>query len=175
MIAEAVSAICQDESSGVDLFVLSANDVDVYHGNFTTDSNSNLTVLLDQIKYKQVEEFAWEINTVKCEKLSPSNFLANNDLNITASCFHVNMVDGQLFSIHAPPCFWEFVFREDCKRLLKTMKPFNDGEYEGKTCVRIAFKAYEMKDFKFTFGDIDPTFGTLANSHKEKFGKMKAA
>ena len=158
----------------MDLFCLVANDVDVYHGSFTSDINSSMTVLLDQIKYQEVDGFGWEINTVKCERLSTSNFLSNNDLNITGSCFHVNLADDQLFSVHASPSFWEFVFQENSKRVIKTVKPFNNGEYGGKTCVRIAFKAFEMQDFGFSFGDIEPTVGTLANSHKEKFDKMKS-
>jgi len=41
------------------------------------------------------------------------------------------------------------------------------------TCVRIAYKAWQMPSFGFDLGSIDYTKGTLANSQKEKFDKMK--
>ena len=47
-----------------------ANDVDVYYGDFTTRSDVDMAVFMDQIKYKSVEGFAWEINTVKCSLVS---------------------------------------------------------------------------------------------------------
>ena len=56
-------------------------------------------------------------------------------------------------------------------RIIKTVKTFDQSEYDARTCVRMAFKAFEM-GFKFDFGNIDPTDGTLAKSHKEKFDKM---
>ena len=51
------------------------------------------------------------------------------------------------------------------------MKPFKASKYNAKTCIRMAFKAYEL-GLKYSFGGIDPTDGPLAASHKEKFDKM---
>ena len=100
-----------------------------------------------------------------------AEFFANNDLNVTASCFHVNMATDKLFTVHASPCFWEFVFQESGARMIRTVKPFADG-YEASTCIWIAYKAYQMK-LDYSFGDINLTLGTLANSHKAKFDEMK--
>jgi len=55
----------------------------------------------------------------------------------------------------------------------ETVKPCNEGENGGKTYVHVVFYAFEM-NFKFLFGSIDPTIGTLANSHKAKFDNMKS-
>ena len=171
MIVKAVTEVCKDDGE-VDVFELEANDVDIYHGAFTTEPGTSMVVHKDQIEYKVVEHFHWEINTVKCGLLSADNFLANNDLNITASCFHVNFASDQLFSLHALACFWEFVFQKEDSRIIKTAKMFDSGEYGARTFVRIAFKAFEM-GFKHSISNInDPSRGKLAKSHKEKFDKM---
>ena len=171
MIANAINSISNEEENRCRAPVLEANDVDVYHGAFSTEA-PEMIVFLDQIKYTQVDEFQWEINTVKCDGLSAENFLANNDLNVTASCFHVDMSTEKLFTVHASPCFWEFVFQEAGVRMIKTVKPFADDKYEASTCIRIAYKAYRM-NLGYSFGDIDPTRGTLAYSHKSKFDDIK--
>ena len=46
--------------------------------------------------------------------------------------------------------------------------------YGASTCVRIAFKAFQMQSFGFSLCKIDLTKGTLAESQKVKFDKMKA-
>ena len=95
MIANTINSISDEEENRCRVPVLEANDVDVYHGAFSTEA-PEMIVFLDQIKYTQVDEFQWEINTVKCDGLSAENFLANNDLNVTASCFHVDMSTEKL-------------------------------------------------------------------------------
>jgi hypothetical protein len=52
------------------------------------------------------------------------------------------------------------------------VKPYDTSEYEATTLVRMAFKAFEL-GFPFTFGGLDPTVGTIAESQKVKFDKMK--
>ena len=42
------------------------------------------------------------------------------------------------------------------------------------TCVRMAFKGFEMQNFKLCMNNLDPTVGTLACSQKEKLDKMKS-
>ena len=76
-----------------------------------------------------------------------------------------------LFTVHASPSFWEFAFQKDSDRRIRIVNSFEAGEYGARTCVRMAFKAYEL-GLKYSFGSIDPTKGTLAASHKEKFDKM---
>jgi hypothetical protein len=56
--------------------------------------------------------------------------------------------------------------------MIKTVKPFGADEYGANTFVRMAYKAFQM-ELKHSFGQIDPTRGTLAKSQKEKFDKMK--
>ena len=67
---------------------MTADDVDMYHVNFTSEVDTSMSVLLDHIDYKPAENCPWEINTVKFNKLSTGNFLENNDVNVTALCFH---------------------------------------------------------------------------------------
>ena len=172
MIVDAISDICQDGDHDVDSFVLEANDIDVYHGSFTSVAGTSMSVHLDQIDYTKIDGLEWEVNTVRCDRLSAENFLANNDINVTASCFHVDFTKDELFSIHASPCFWEFVFQKNTDRRITTVYSLDADKYEATTCVRIAYKAFQL-GFKHSFGDIDLTRGTLAKSQKEKFDKMK--
>ena len=51
MIADVQSTIFHDDD-GVDIMCLDANDVDVFHGDFTMDKNKNLHVKLDKISKK---------------------------------------------------------------------------------------------------------------------------
>ena len=170
MIAQALTNISDDESEFESL-VLKANDVDVYHGTFTASAGSVMSVMLDRIAYKEVEGFPWEINTVECHRLSAENFLANNDLNVTAACLHVDFTTDSLFSFHASPSFWEFVFQKGVDRVIKTVHSFYTIENGATTCVRMSYKSFQL-GFKCLFGDIDPTVGTLALSQKKKFDEM---
>ena len=111
------------------------------------------------------------INTMKAKDLSAENFLDNNDLNITGTCFIINVTSGGLFTVHASPTCWEFAFQKDADWKITTVKPYNCEEYSVRTCVWMVFKAYKM-GLKYSFGDIDPTRGRLHKSHKEKFDKM---
>ena len=75
-------------------------------------------------------------------------------------------------SVHASPSFWKFAFDKNAARKIKVEKPFDTSEYEATTLVRMAFKAFEL-GFPFSFGDMDPTVGRIAESQKAKFDKMK--
>ncbi|KAL7425454.1 hypothetical protein ACHAXM_000022 [Skeletonema potamos] len=55
-------------------------------------------------------------------------------------------------------------------RKLHVVKPYDASEYEETTLVRMAFKAFEL-GFPFTFGGLDPTVGTIAESQEAKFDK----
>lgn len=58
-------------------------------------------------------------------------------------------------------------------RQLEKKGPLLDADkYGATTCVRMAYKSFQL-GFKHSFGDIDPTRGTLAKSQKEKIDKMK--
>ena len=107
-----------------------------------------------------------------CDNLSSNSFLANNDLNVTGACLNVNFSQDDLVSLHASPSFWKFAFDKNATRKIQVEKPFDTAEYEATTLVRMAFKAFEL-GFPFTFGDIDPTVGSIALSQKVKFDKMK--
>ena len=99
-------------------------------------------------------------------------FLANNDVNITASCFHVSYSSDELFTMHAAPVFWEFLFGKENEHKVSTARPYVAANYGSTTFVCIAFKVFEM-ELPFSFGGVDCTNGTLAKSQKEKFDKMK--
>ena len=53
------------------------------------------------------------------------------------------------------------------------MDTFNVDGYDANTCVRLAFKAFQMQSFRFSLCGVDLTKGTIAQSQKEKFDKMK--
>ena len=116
-----------------------------------------------------------ELNTVKCWSLSPSGFLENNDINVTASCFEVDFSfsKDQCLTLHASPCFWEFVFEKPENRVIKVADSFDLTEYKATTSIRLAFKKFEMQQFNLDMSNLDPTNGTFANSQKVKVDKMK--
>ena len=117
-----------------------------------------------------------EVNTVLCRNLSPETFLANNDINITASCIDIDFSSGNMkVSIFASPCFWTFLFQDSLERKVQAVNTINSDAYEANTCVRIAYKAFQMEeyDIPYSLGDIDFTRGTIALSGKEKFDDMK--
>lgn len=157
-----------------DSLSLEVNDIDAYHGTFTEDENAEIRINRGAIKYYKVDGLALEINTVECSNLSPDTFLANNDLNVTASCFYVNFTADELFTIRASPQFWTLLFQSKDNRKIEPIDTFNAAEkYDATTAIRMAFKAYQMKWLSFSLGNIDPTKGTIAASQKEKFDKMK--
>ena len=103
---------------------------------------------------------------MECDNLSARSFLDNNDLNITACCFQVNVEAEQIFTIHASPCFWQLIFQKVADRNIKSANTINASTYGATTCVRMAYKAFQM-GLPFSFGTINPT-GSIATSHKKK-------
>ena len=103
---------------------------------------------------------------MKCDNLSAHFVLQNNNLNITASCFHVDITNYELFTVQALPRFWMFLFEKQADKKIQTINTVNIEGYRATTCVRMAYKAYEM-GFDFSFGKVDPTVDTIANSQKK--------
>jgi hypothetical protein len=170
---QGLETVCSNDD-GVDPCHLEADDIDVYYDNDDDGAGRKLIVDLSCINYQQIGSISLEVNTIKCSNLSPDTFLANNDINVTACCFDVDFssADDNLVSIHALPCFWQFIFEKSANRKLRVVKPYDTSEYEATTLVRMAFKAFEL-GCPFTFGDLDPTVGTIAASQKLKFDQMK--
>ena len=86
----------------VEVVPLVSNDIDVFHGDFTDDSSKDLFVDKCSIQKFNVDGVELEVNTVKCNDLSPETFLANNDVNITASCIHIDFESGSILDISFP-------------------------------------------------------------------------
>ena len=55
--------------------------------------------------------------------------LANNDINVTACCFDVDFSKDELVSIHAATCFWEFLFQNKTKRMIRVANPYDTSDY----------------------------------------------
>ena len=106
----------------------------------------------------------------------PKTFLANNDINITASCTDIDFTSGSMkLFIHALPCFWTFLFQDHDLRKIQPVNTINMDEYGVNTCVRIAYKAFQIEEYdvSFSLGNISFTKGTITASGKEKFDQMK--
>ena len=146
----------------------------MYYGTFTTDHNRKLSVDMNRIEYKAVDGMEWEVNTVYCNHLSEETFLANNDTNITASCLRVNVYNDSLFTIHASPCFWAFLFQKQNERKIQPADTIRTTKYEVTHAIRIAYKAFQMQQFSYSLCGIDLARGTIAKSQKEKIDKMNA-
>ena len=179
-IVQALLKLLPENEDLEELNELVTNDCDLFYGEFTTDYSKSFAVDLNSTKdYVKSDELDVDINTVKARNISPSSFLANNDINITASCLHVNfaIVEGSLFTVHASPCFWKLVF-DISHRIIQPVNIINAGNYKLTTLVRIAYKAFQMKQFDYSFGKVDITTLadsklTLAKSQKSKFDEMK--
>ena len=179
-IVQALLKLLPENEDLEELKELVTNDCDLFYGEFATDKSKKFVVDLNSAKdYVKSDELDVDINTVKAHNISSSSFLANNDINITASCLHVNFanVEGSLFTVHASPYFWKFVF-DVSHRIIKPVNVINAGNYKLTTLVRIAYKAFQMKQFDYCFGKVDiatldDSKLTLAKSQKIKFDEMK--
>jgi hypothetical protein len=109
----------------------------------------------------EVAGLSLELNTTRCNNLSAKRFLGNNHLNITTSSFDVDFTTNTLFTIHALPSFWEFVFEKPENRVICAVNTFNYDEYDATSFIRLASKACQMKQFHFSMGEMDPTRGTF--------------
>ena len=153
-ISEARAELADDHNDthgllmGVEVVPLLSNDVDVFHGEFTRDPMKCLEVNMSKIKKFAVEEVSRKVNTVECDNLNPSTFLANNDVNIMASCFLVEFSSGEcVVKIRASSCFWTFMFQDHYDRKIQPVYTINIEGYEGTTCIRISFNEFEMDDY----------------------------
>ncbi len=91
---------------------LKANGINVYYGGGITDINMTLVVNFNMLEYNKVDDLDWEIDTIKCEGLNEKYFLTNNDLNVTTSCFELNIELDDSFTLHASPCFWKIFYKK---------------------------------------------------------------
>jgi hypothetical protein len=175
VVQRAISETYEESEHCYEGPVLKANDIDLYHGVFCDREASRLDIYKRDIEYQTVEGVDLEVNTIKCTGLSGPNFLSNNDINITGTCFHVNFQDGDepQIDLHVSPYFWKFMFPNKQENEESIISPIQESESErgAATFVRIAFKAFEM-DCKFNYTGINPTFGTIAESQKVKIDKM---
>ena len=108
--------------------------------------------------------------------MSPNTFLRNNDINITAPCFLVDFSSGVcVVGIHALPCFWSFIFQDNSDRVIQPVNTINVGEHSRRTCVRIAYKAFQLEEclVDFSLANIDATSETIAATGKDNFDAMK--
>jgi hypothetical protein len=154
-------------------FNLVANDIDVYHEQYSDELDLPLNVDLHAIKKINVVGLPYELNMVKCFSIRSAGFLENNDNNITGSCFEIEFSRDKVLTLHASPCFWQFVFEKPENRVIKVANTFAYSIYKVTTAIRLAFKKYEMQQFKFDMGKLDPANGTFANSQKVKYDRMK--
>ena len=55
------------------------------------------------------------------------------------------------------------------------MNTINTDEYEANTCIRIAYKLFQLEEYlvELSIANIDPKKGTIAASGKEKFDQTK--
>ena len=174
-ISDAYSTLTVNDKA-IEIVPLGFNDVDVFHGTFTDDTTKRLVVNKSKIKKFSIDGVTQEVNTVECGNLSPATFLQNNDINITASCILVDFSSNEcVLSIHASPSFWTFLFQDHAERKIQTVNTINTQAYEATTCIRIAYKAFELTEFdlKFSIDNIDPMIGTIASSQKEKMDRME--
>ncbi len=107
-----------------------------------------------------------EINKIKCEVLNKNSSLTNNDLNVTVSCFQVNIDRDDLFKVHVSPCFWKFLLKNE-QRVIMTCNQGDLEAYGAMKCIRMVYKAFEMGIY-FTIGKTNQTHGTVTRSQKQK-------
>ena len=171
-LASVVANLCRDDSA-VDSTNLVANDVDVYHGKFAdAGSDSQLVVKMNSIKYVDVKGIDVPVNTVECLNLSAESILANNDLNVTASCLHVKLLaDGSLqMDLRVSAHLWKVLFSASNEKSIQVVNLYKVGN-PATTCVRAVYKAMQMK-LRVDLDGLDPSDGTLAKTQKAKFNEL---
>jgi hypothetical protein len=85
--------------------LLKANDIDVYHGQYS-DGSLVISKSDGAVACVDIEGIEEEVNTVRCLKFSGWAFLDNNDINATAVCIEATH-GGFKFKVH--PTYWEFL------------------------------------------------------------------
>ena len=74
---------------------------------------------------------------------------------MTASCLHVDFSKDELFELHVAPQFWKFLFDQNVNRKVSPISRLGVQNATATTCVRIAFKGFEMGiPFEFGAGEI---------------------
>ena len=100
LVHKVIDVIFEDDTS-FQAVQLKANDIDIYLGDFTIDEEkTDLRVDMNAIEYKAIEGLALEVNIIWCRNLSAKNFLQNNDIDVKASCLHVDFSKDELFELH---------------------------------------------------------------------------
>jgi hypothetical protein len=150
------------------LLLLKANDIDVYHGQYS-DGSLVISKSDGAVARVDVEGIDEEVNTVHCLKFSGLAFLDNNDINATAVCIEATR-GGFEFNMH--PTYWEFLLSFP-NRALK----LSQNGVRARTLVRLAFKSFELNipfDNKDPSGvPIDAQSEPVYKSHVDKIDKMK--
>ena len=129
-----------------DKLELIANDIDMYYGRFTDDAPFVVDFL--DIEKHQVNDLFKELNTVKCRSLSAAGFLLNNDMNLTATCFDVDLIWEKWLQIHASPHFWKFLFISDSDRTIEVVDSYDVTKNLATNSIRMAFKHFQYQKFK---------------------------
>ena len=153
-----------------------SNYIDVFHEEFTEDKTKHLFVDKCSIKNFSIEGVAVEVNTIECRNLILDTFLANNGINIMASCILVDFLSVEMkASLYSSLCFWTFLFQDHADRKIQPVNTINTDKYEANTCISISYKAFQLEEYlvEFYISNIDPTKGIIAVSGKEKFYQMK--
>ena len=53
-----------------------------------------------------------------------TGFIANNDINLTATCFEVDL-PNDTFRVHVSPYFWEFAFSTSANRTIQVVDSYD--------------------------------------------------
>ena len=108
------------------------------------------------------------VNLIKCSSYSPQVLLDGADINAINAVVKVSKNDDGniLQEWKVDSAFWHFLFDGKHKLLsFGTKKP-------AQTCIRMAYKEMDM-ELEFDFKNLDPTVGTIASSHYEKWLKIE--
>jgi hypothetical protein len=152
---------------GLEPFHLVSNDIDIYHGP-SCEQDAPFDVNLNGITKQKNEAVKQELNLVKCYSYSAAGFIDNNGINlITATCFEVDL-PNDIFRVHVSPYFWEFAFSKAADRTIRVVDSYNPSKDTSTTCIRLAFKAFEMDQFKFDMEGLDPTNRTYCKLTERK-------
>eukprot|EP00956_Cyclotella_meneghiniana_P025955 scaffold55159_cov58-Cyclotella_meneghiniana.AAC.6 len=120
-------------------------------GNRYTDEGAPFLVDFLDIQKYPVGDLFWELNTVKFQRWNAAGFLENNDINVTASYLEVDLSQDKSVHTHASPRFWKFLFSSNSERTIELVDNYDCTRYSATTCVRIAFKHFEMQMFRLTW------------------------
>jgi len=153
-----------------------ANDIDVnypYDDGEARDVKEEYKPVYNTIKMEQLVlpgGREYELNTLGVTGLNWEAALNHNDIDATGVVVEAyrDTMRNLIVKFHVSSAFWDFLLSDR-----PVIRPIEGAvRNSAQTMVRVAFKAFQM-NLDFDVSSLDPTTGTIADTHVAKIAKMR--